>query len=101
MKSKFEDLQCPCGCELAAEHRLELVYKHLKYLGFEVQGMVNCEQGRNSMLTVRVHDIHPDVVNKHIGGMKHQLGFEITCWYDAAGKYWICDVNYKHGVLFA
>ncbi|QMP18273.1 hypothetical protein phiV141_16 [Vibrio phage phiV141] len=101
MKSKIEDLQCPCGCELGVPHRLELLYHHLVAQGYEVTGLVNCESGVHSQVTFRVKDIHPDAVNKHIMQLRKELGFDVLVWFDQAEMQWLCDVNYKHGVMYA
>lgn len=100
MKSKFKQLQCPCGCELAADHRLEVAYQTFVTYGYEVEGLVNCER-TNTQLLFRVHDIHPDMVNKRLGALVYEVGFNVTVWYDQRAMVWLCDVAYKQGVMFA
>lgn len=54
MKSKFETLHCPCGCELGVSNSLEFVYSWLKDKGFEVYGVVNCANGRSELIAYKL-----------------------------------------------
>lgn len=98
MKSKFEDLQCPCGCELAAEHRLERLYCLLKEYGFTITGLVNCASGNNTM-KVHSHDI-PDLQEKKLKKSMKSLGFSYTAEYDHDDCTWLVTVGDKKGVVY-
>ena len=97
MKSKIEDLHCPCGCELGAHHRVELLYEHFKADGFEVIGMVNCST-TNTELVVRTDKLHDDKVGKYMEQLMQVMGFKFRAVYIAGD--WCLDVSRNDGVIY-
>lgn len=102
MSSEFQALQCPCGCELNAENRLERLYRALLlYFSDELNnesnivGMVDCASS-NSKLKFISKEL-PDRVHKRILRLRTVLGFDFLVVYDGD---WTFDVNKKGGLIY-
>lgn len=98
MKSKIEDLQCPCGCELGVPHRLEWLYWAFKEQGFTVTGLVNCE-GKNTTVRVTRTDIRASQAQGIRNILRHNRIQATAQWQDHEAC-WVVDVSGKAGVLY-
>lgn len=100
MQSEFIALQCPCGCELSAENRLECLYRALLFIfdDTEIMGNVSCSQGVNSQLVLSTQQ-HPDSVKKHVTQLANEVSFKFRVVSRADGT-WLFDVNKKDGLSY-
>lgn len=100
MQSEFIALQCPCGCELSAQNRLERLYRALLFIfdDTEIMGNVSCMQGVNSQLVVKTRQ-HPDSVQKHVNSLLRSMDFKFSVLSRTDGT-WLFDVNKKDGLSY-
>lgn len=99
MKSQFELLHCPCGCELNAHNRLELLYQALiDYYGDNVviTSLVNCEMHNNHSMFATFNQ-HPDRVAKYLRTLKSH-GFRAV--YYVTSSRWLLTVKHHDGVQY-
>lgn len=96
MKSEIKDLQCPCGCELAVPHKLEVLYGHLRKHGFNVTGLVSCEQKRQGVAVK--HACVVDAQSKILANVYCDVPF--TALWNAEQHAWHVHVDTTKGVLY-
>lgn len=97
MKSQFKLLHCPCGCELSAHNRLELLYQALiEHCGDDVaiHSLVNCEMHNNHSMFAKFNQ-HPDRVAKYLRTLS---GFRAV--YYITSSRWLLTVNHHDGVQY-
>lgn len=101
MKSKIEDLQCPCGCELGVSTRTEMLYQALVEFGFVVSGRVNCETGVTDTLAVAApRDMVLDKQTKFMAALRSTVGFDCVREYDYVTCTWMVKLVGDKGVRF-
>lgn len=96
MKSKFKVLHCPCGCELGAHGRLELLYQELinNCSDVVIHSLVNCEMHNNHSMFATFKQ-NPDRVAKYLRTLH---GFRAV--YYVTSNRWLLTVKHHDGVQY-